>query len=260
MTQHEKELQQIKVSAAHFFPKGGIIAGGAITSVFTNQPISDVDIYFKSKQDFILAVGQAYDENLWCVAASDRAVTFTHNSGVVQLMHFDFFEDANAVFDAFDFSVCMGAYDIDKEDWVFQDNFFKHAAQRYLDFHAGTRYPYNSLLRVLKYQDKGYRINRESLLRIGLCLQRVEINSWEDLADAIGGQYGERAKIETDKPYTLDAALELFNGSEFKTFEQKVSEEMPGSAYKLLEKVGVDVSHMEAEDIKWLKGQDGWFL
>lgn len=252
MTQHEKELQKIKQAAYHFLPKGSIIAGGAVTSVFTNQPINDVDFYFKTKQDFINAVGQAYEERLWCVAASDRAITFAHNEGIVQLMHFDFFEDANAVFDAFDFTVCMGAYDVDKEEFVFQENFFKHAAQRHLNFHSGTRYPYNSLLRVLKYQDRGYRINREDMLRIGLCLQRVEINSWEDLADAIGGQYGERAKIETDKPYSLEAALEMFNGTEFKT--KSKSEEMPGNALACLEKVGVNLSDVSEDDKEWLRG------
>lgn len=28
-----------------------IIAGGAITSIFTNQPINDIDVYFRSEED-----------------------------------------------------------------------------------------------------------------------------------------------------------------------------------------------------------------
>lgn len=257
MTQHKKELDQIRSAAGYFFPKGSFIAGGAITSVFTGQPIADVDIYFKTKQDFIDAVGQAYDESFWCVAASDRAVTFAHRDGIVQLMHFDFFATAEEVFDAFDFTTCMAAYDVDNEQFVFHDDFFKHSSQRYLNFHSGTRYPLNSLLRVLKYQSKGYKIGRSDMLRIGLRLSTLDLHSWEDLADAIGGQYGERVKLETDKPFSIDTAIDIL-AEEF--LVEAKNEEMPGTAFKLLEKVGVDVSHMEAEDIKWLKGRDGWYL
>lgn len=253
MKQHIKELEKIKGAASHFFPKGAFIAGGALTSAFTNMPINDVDIYFKTKEDFINAVGSAYEECLWCVAASDRAVTFVHQENVIQLMHFDFFNSAEDIFDAFDFTVAMAAYDIDKEEFVFQEDFFKHASQRFLRFHSGTRYPYGSLLRVLKYQQRGYTIGKGDLLRIGLSLQKVEINSWDDLAAAIGGQYGDKALIEVAEPYSLESAIDLFKESEFIECNGK-AEEMPGNAYDLLLKVGVDVESLEEDDVEWLKG------
>jgi len=251
MTQHEKELQQIKVASNHFMPKGAFIAGGAITSVFTGKPINDVDFYFKSKDDFIEAVGLAYEDGQWCVAASDRAVTFASGDNIIQLMHFDFFPTAEAVFDAFDFTVCMAAYDLDKEEFVFHEDFMKHAAQRHLSFHSGTRYPYGSLLRVLKYQQRDYRIGRGDLLRIGLSLQKVKIESWDDLAAAIGGQYGDKAKIETDQPYSLEAAIDMFHNTEITV--STASETMPSNAYDLLKKIGIDAEHMKEEDIEWLK-------
>lgn len=245
MAQHEKEFQQIKLAADHFLPEGALIAGGALTSAFTGQQINDVDIYFKTQQDFINAVADAYDSHMWCVAATDRAITFVKRDKVVQLMHFDFFENAEAVFDAFDYTIVMAAYDIDKGEFVFHEDFFKHAAQRFLRFHSGTRYPYGSLMRVLKYQDRGYKIGRSDMLRIGLALQKVEMNSWEDLAKAIGGQYGEKANIESDKPFSIDAALDLFKDAEItvasggKTF--------PDNAYELLKSVGIDAPEFEKE-------------
>lgn len=60
---YEKELEQIKQAACHFLPDGAFIAGGALTAVFTGQPINDVDIYFKSQEAFIAAVEQAYRIN-----------------------------------------------------------------------------------------------------------------------------------------------------------------------------------------------------
>lgn len=238
MTQHKKELDLIKKAAYYFLPKGAFIAGGALTSAFTSSPINDVDIYFKTKEDFVEAIHQAYDENLWCVAATDRAVTFARDACIVQLMHFDFFESAARVFDAFDYTVCMAAYDIDAESFIFQEDFMKHAAQRKLSFHSGTRYPYNSLLRVLKYQQRGYTISKADLLRIGLTCQRVPVDSWESLADAIGGLYGEKALLETDRPFSLDAAIDLFQGKEeFAVIKDNSA--MPGNAEELLNKVGL---------------------
>lgn len=238
MTNHKKELDLIKKAAYHFLPKGAFIAGGALTSAFTNSNINDVDIYFKTKEDFIESIYNAYDENLWCVSATDRAVTFVRDDCIIQLMHFDFFPTAEAVFDAFDYTVCMAAYDIDAEDFIFQEDFMKHAAQRKLSFHSGTRYPYNSLLRVLKYQQRGYTINKADLLRIGLTCQRVPVDSWESLADAIGGQYGERALINTEAPFSIEAAVDLFKGTdEFIVVKDK--EAMPGCAEDLLVKIGL---------------------
>lgn len=245
MTQHTKELEQIKSAAAHFLPKGAIIAGGALTSAFTGQPINDVDLYFKSKEDFIEAVAEAYESSLWCVAATDRAITFVSGDDVIQLMHFDFFEDAEAVFDAFDYTIVMAAYDIDKAEFVFHEDFFKHAAQRFLRFHSGTRYPYGSLMRVLKYQDRGYKIGRSDMLRIGLALQKVELNSWEDLAKAIGGQYGEQALIETETEFSIDAAMELFKDAEI-TVAQK-TKTFPDNAYELLQQVGIDAEQFKTD-------------
>lgn len=246
--QHVKELQSILKAAQHFTPPGAFIAGGALTSAFTGLGINDIDIYFKNKEAFIEAIQQAYDESLWCVAATDRAVTFVRDNSVIQLMHFDFFETAEAIFDAFDYTVCMAAYDIDKQDFVMHEDFMKHAAQRFLRFHSGTRYPYGSLMRVLKYQSRGYTIGKSDLLRIGLCLQRVPLESWDDLAAAIGGQYGEKAKVDTDKPFSLDAALELFTDTEITVHGGQ--EDMPGHAGALLYKLGM-IAEDKQDDYGW---------
>lgn len=252
MSQYSKELDQIKIAANYFLPEGAFVAGGALTSVFTNHAISDVDIYFKTKEDFIRAVEQAYDEGMWCVAATDRAVTFVYRTSVVQLMHFDFFPTAEAIFDAFDYTVNMAAYDIDQDKFTFSEDFFKHASQRFLRFHSGTRYPYGSLMRVLKYQDRGYKIGKSDLLRIGLACQKVELNTWDDLAAAIGGQYGEKAKIDAgDKPFTIDNAMDMFEDIDIKTIEKEV---VPGNAYDLLLKIGIEeqlLKVLEVEDSRW---------
>lgn len=236
MSMHASELKKVMEAAAHFAPAGSFIAGGALTSVFTGQPINDVDLYFKSQQAFIEGVRAAYSRGFWCVAATDRAVTFTRGDAVIQLMHFDFFETADAIFGAFDFTACMAAYDIDAESFVFHQDFLKHAAQRHLSFHSGTRFPFGSLMRTVKYQARGYKLGKGDLLRIALRCHEVPLESWDDLAAAIGGQYGERVALETDQPFSVTAAIDVLANSEF--IVSAAPDEMPGSADELLVKIG----------------------
>lgn len=230
------ELRLITQAASHFLPEGSFIAGGALTSAFTATPINDVDFYFKSREAFEQAIHNAYDDGLWCVAMTKRAVTFAHGNSILQLMHFDWFADAAAVFDAFDFTCCMAAYDCDAKAFVFDDRFLKHAAQRHLAFHDGTRFPFGSLLRVLKYQGRGYSIGKGDLLRIALRCHQVPLTSWEDLKDAIGGQYGEKIQLQATEEFSIGAAIHSIANTDF-IVPDKNAEEMPGSPEALLEKV-----------------------
>lgn len=226
------ELTKLQQAASYFMPAGSFVAGGALTSIYTGQPINDVDLYFKSRAAFDQAIEQAYDDGLWCVARTARAVTFVQGSAVIQLMHFDWFDDAAAIFDSFDFTCCMAAYDVDAAAFVFHDDFLKHASQRFLRFHAGTRFPFASLLRVLKYQGRGYTIGKGDLLRIALACHRTPLNSWEELADQIGGAYGKKVKIDGVGDFSTDAAITAIGISEF--IVPSKGEDMPGSAEMLI--------------------------
>jgi hypothetical protein len=229
---NENELKLIQKAGYHFAPEGSMVAGGAVTSAFTGQPINDVDLYFKSRRAFECAVASAYDEGLWCVHKTSRAVTFAYGDAVVQLVHFDWFSDAHAVFDAFDFTCCMGAFDNDAKEFVFHDNFLKHASQRYLSFHAGSRFPFGSLLRVMKYQARGYTIGKGDMLRIALACHKTPVASWTDLSEQIGGQYGERINLEGIGDFSIESAIEAIAKSS--PFIASKAETMPGSSDELL--------------------------
>lgn len=238
---YEAETKKIMQAASWFQPAGSMIAGGALTSVFTGQPINDVDYYFKSKEAFREGVELAYDESLWCVASSDRAVTFARDNSIIQMMLFDFFPDAHSVFDAFDFTACMGAYDLDTKEYVFHDDFLKHASQRFLRFHAGTRFPFGSLLRVLKYQTRGYTIGKGDLLRIALKCHEVPLETWDHLATAIGGQYGEKVSLNQTGEFSIDAAITMIGEEDF-TISSKADGDQPGNADALLAKLFGEVA------------------
>jgi len=219
---------------------GAFAAGGAVTSVFTNTEINDVDVYFKTKEDFERAVEGAYEDGLWCVSTSKRAVTFADANNIIQFMYFDFFSTAQDIFKAFDYTVVMGAFDYDSGEFVLHDDFLKHNAQRFLRFNAGTRYPLASATRVLKYQGRGYTIGRGDVLKIALACRGVKIDSWEDLKDQIGGAYGEKVLLgSAGQEFSLSAAIDALTVSDdgADLWVANDNESQPGNSKDLLAKL-----------------------
>ncbi|MGN7962613.1 hypothetical protein [Brucella sp. 22210] len=275
---YEAERRQIDAALPIRFD-GAFVAGGAVTSVFTGAKINDVDLYFKSRRAFERAVYDAYEEGLWCVAASKRAVTFADQSNnIAQLMYFDFFPAAEDIFKAFDFTVCMGAVDLDtgeKIEWrggsrvtlgekhpdsgfVFHPDFLKHNSQRFLKFNSGTRYPLASSTRVLKYQQRGYTIGKGDMMKIALAVRGVKIDTWDDLKDQIGGAYGDKVVLgNEDKPFTIEAAIDALtvDDAESEPWVQPANDNMPSTAEALLAHIanlnGVEFVLPELDEGGW---------
>lgn len=275
----EAERRQIRAANPGHF-NNAFVAGGAVTSVFTGAPINDIDVYFKSREAFETGVFQAYEDGLWCVSASKRAVTFAHDNQIAQLMHFDFFPTADDIFKAFDFTIVMGALDLDTgkttkynpvsfdfddvgEDhptsgFIFHDDFLKHNSQRFLRFNPGTRYPLASACRVLKYQQRGYTIGKGDIMKIALAVRGVSIDSWEDLKDQIGGAYGEKVVLQNEHlPFSLDAAIAALTVDDAKDepWVKPDNDNMPGTADALL----AHVATLKGEEyVPTPRDADGW--
>jgi len=212
MDDFTKEIEFLKERIGGAWPfEGCILAGGAITSVFTKKDISDFDLYFHSRKAFDAAVHSAYDQGYWCVSITSRAITFAQGDLVFQLMHFRFFPDANAIFESFDFTCCMAALPMDSQQLVFHPRFLADTNKRELIFNHGTDFPLASGVRVLKYQQRGYTISKTELIKLLVAVTRTKIDSWDELKEQIGGHYGEKVTVDTSKefnPANLTAALE----------------------------------------------------
>ncbi|UOK71688.1 hypothetical protein [Ancylobacter polymorphus] len=279
MTYETERRQIVTALPAHF--DHAFVAGGAVTSVFTGAKINDVDLYFKSRAAFELGVYQAYEDGLWCVAASKRAVTFADRSNnIAQLMHFDFFPTAEDIFAAFDFTIVMGALDLDTgkkqkynpvsfelydvgEDapdsgFILHDDFLKHNSQRFLRFNPGTRFPLASACRVLKYQQRGYTIGKGDMMKIALAVRGVRIESWDDLKDQIGGAYGDKVVLENEHlPFSLAAAIEALtvDKAEDEPWQKPDNDNMPGTPEGLLR----HIAGLKGEEcVPPVLDADGW--
>lgn len=203
-----------------------IVAGGLITSLFTGSEINDVDVYFKNEDSLAGFIGESYGS--FIIYHTKKATMFAeknerHGDVKVQAIHFKYFETPKDVFDTFDFTAVMGAFDFETEEFYFDRNFLKHNSQKILKFNKGTAFPLMSLVRASgKYQDKGYSISRTEMMRIAMTCMNLDINSYDELKEQLGGLYGENMdklfKDVEDEEFSLDHAID-------KLQELSVSEE-----------------------------------
>jgi len=132
------------------------IAGGMVRSIFTKDTINDVDIYFRDKLSLLKVMNYFSDESEYLHSITDKSVFFTvkrDKSEVfhIQLIFFKYFENSQEIFNTYDFTNCMGAFDFKTEEFYFHDNFFVDNLQKRLVFNEKTSYPLVSALRVDKY-------------------------------------------------------------------------------------------------------------
>ena len=256
------ELLQILKSAKCF------IAGGAITSIFSNREINDIDVYFRdfnSLNKVLQAIFKIYDGNddgtfepvfeeleshdLIYTNHTDKSILFTKGELKVQFIYFKFFNSAQEIFDTFDFTINMGAYDCDADSLVLHDSFLKDIAQRRLGINTATSFPIMSLLRVDKYKQRGYSISKKDFVNLCLAVNSLNFETWKQMQEAIGGMYGYvyTELFDTSKPFTVDEAMTQLD----KLDTDIVSNHAVSSIdyYTLIEEVSVKLNIKRPEDI-----------
>jgi hypothetical protein len=164
------------------------IAGGAMTSIFSGNKINDIDIYFsdvagkdKTCDYFLKLKGSVLSFE------TVKAKTFKYKNQIYQLIvHPDLIVPTpQALFDFYDFTICMGAYNFRK--FVLHENFFQHLSQRRLIFNHKTKYPICSLMRVRKFLERGYKISYTELIKIALSVHGLNLDSLSVLKDQLEG-------------------------------------------------------------------------
>lgn len=201
------------------------IAGGAVLSAATKKPIADYDVYPKDAQGREDVIAHLIETNCFIVNISDRAITFKCNGHydkdgnrtIIQVMILDLFPTAQEIFNLFDFTVCMAAYDCDLKEYIFHEDFYPDVASNTLRFNPNTKYPLASMIRVNKYRSKGYYISKFEDTKIALAIAKVGLpQSWDELESQIGGTYGKELKLQTDDmEFSYDNAIRLLSNLEF---------------------------------------------
>ena len=128
------------------------LAGGAITSIFTNKDINDYDIFFVLKEDIVRFLNkESYGTNF----KSDYAITIAKNGKTIQLIYKHEYPTAQDVLNSFDFSVCMGCYDFSTEEFVLGDIFLEDLAINTME--VGIPFDY------FEYNDEYYTLDFKHL-------------------------------------------------------------------------------------------------
>lgn len=203
-----------------------IIAGGAITSIFSSKEINDYDVYFHNIKDMQTFMANAFDETgedvelidyppyqLVCTSYTTRSIMFRLGEQKVQLIHFRFFDSIADIFESFDFTINMGAFDFSTNEFVMDTRFLPDLSKRRLVFNEKTTYPIISTLRVHKYISRGYNISKKVMFQLALAVSRLEINSWEELEDQLSGFYGVDVKdlFNVNAEFNLSAAIDMLD-------------------------------------------------
>lgn len=179
-----------------------MIAGGAVISAFTHAETNDIDVYFRSKESLAKAFEAVTKdwENVY-LGHTDKSITLKdrETDTVVQFIYFDYFDSLEEVFKAFDFTVCMAGIDLHNSSIHIDERFIPDIASRTLHFNRGTRFPYISLIRTKKYQEKGYKIGRGSILAIAQACANMKITSWDEAKEQLGGVYGDEIEIKIEE-------------------------------------------------------------
>jgi hypothetical protein len=187
------------------------IGGGTITSLLCNREINDVDIYFRNEESVLSFISEIWGGNHYVVSHTKKATQIQVKDVSVQAIHFQYFNSPEEIFKTFDFTTCMGCFDFATEQFTLHQDFLKHNSQRILKFNSDTAFPIVSLLRVQKYENKGYTISKPEFIRIILTCMNLEISTYDELKDQLGGMYGinydKLFEDVKDKEFNLEEAI-----------------------------------------------------
>lgn len=191
----EHEIQQrrkaIKDSVYQQLSDLGIcLCGGAITSIFTGEKISDLDFYVKDSKNLHNAARflEHWFREPPFVSLNASNFKRKHQQRVynVQLIH-RFTGEPQDIFEWFDFTVCMCAYDFQKKSFAFDPRFLGDIASKRLVYGGKSMYPICAMYRTLKYQKKGFKLPGSTVMHIALSVVRLKIDTYRDLKEQLMG-------------------------------------------------------------------------
>ena len=189
-----------------------VLAGGAITSIFSDRPINDFDIYSRDKKDLDAVVGFFENTDAELEMETDFARTYKFAGNIYQVIHMeDLMGDADSIFDSFDFTVCMGSYKFKTDEFYFDDNFFKHLAQKRIVFNNRTPFPIASLVRTKKYMSRGFTMSNVETFKLALAINKLDLSNYKTLRHQLMGMDASILKPMLDSLAACeDADQEMF--------------------------------------------------
>jgi hypothetical protein len=141
------------------------IGGGYLRAIVAQEPINDIDVFVSTKVEAELLARKlcSNSKNLY-----ETVNAYTVKRKIpIQIIHRWLFEEPEDVANSFDFTVCCAIISYANNGWdsYCDDRFYTDVASKRLVYRQPIRNEDagGSMLRVLKYYQKGYRIPLASL-------------------------------------------------------------------------------------------------
>lgn len=191
-----KDVQQPDTTQCNIFVRmkelGLMICGGAISSLFTESQVNDLDFYMiypEKKEECINFLRSIFVDKTFY---SKNAITLKRKSPYsrrvysVQLIT-RFSGEPSEIFDWFDFTITHGAYRFDTNSFEFGDRFFSDLSRRRLVYSGASMYPICAMYRTKKYVDRGYKLSGATVMHIALSIVQLKIENYAQLKEQLMG-------------------------------------------------------------------------
>ncbi len=142
------------------------LAGGYLRATVTNEKVSDIDLFTAVALDAKAYAALLKDQTGARVVETDNAITVCTRPFATQFIHRWTFDRPAEAIDSFDFTIAQAALWYEGV-WrsACSDRFYPDLAAKRLVYTSPNRQeePGGSMLRVLKFYQRGYRIPLDSL-------------------------------------------------------------------------------------------------
>lgn len=216
-------LQRTPVPVLELMKRRGtrlLAAGGFLRSIIANEKINDIDLFSPTQEEAYSAAQELAGEDK--IYTTDNAYSVRLKRGLLaQFIHRWTFSKPEDMLNSFDFTIACGAFWYDdsvefnfggvkNSGWqsMVDDRFYADLAAKRLIYRAPTRNEDagGSLLRVLKFYQRGYRIPLNSL---GAVIARLVNAVDEEKIGAFEGNHEQKlAKVLTALLHDVDPAID----------------------------------------------------
>ena len=150
------------------------VAGGAVRDYFSiGYPTSDIDIFFPSETDYLVADTKFTAKNYPVLSDTDSAKMFKVDKQKIHLIKKHYYQTPEEIIADFDFTVCCAV--VTREKVVHHESFFIDLARKHLQIN-NPKYPLNVLKRMQKFIQRGYWMCNGSMLILAKALATVNFD------------------------------------------------------------------------------------
>lgn len=144
-----------------------ILAGGFIRACIANEKPADIDLFSSTKEQAGVVAGKLAAKRNRKPITTDNAITIPGPGLALQFIHRWTFETIDKCIESFDFTIASAAIAFVDGKWVGKchEDFYSDLAGKRLVYLSPVRNEDagGSMLRVLKFYQRGYRIPLDSL-------------------------------------------------------------------------------------------------